>query len=195
MPISSETFGEGMKRLRNAFNRTISDKVIDGWFQEIKDGEENIFTATIKALIREDHYPNLGQFWARYHECEHRFGVKEKDVHGCPKCRNGYIHFIQYSHKSGVKHEVMAFCKICWPEKTKYVVDSNRTFDYVPGMEPWKHRPDVQVPRPAIPGLLHGLHEKMADGATDWEKEDKEAWRIHDQAVEQHEAQGKDWTG
>lgn len=193
MPISSEIFGEGMKRLRNAFNRTISDKVIQGWFEEIKDREENIFNATIKALIREDHYPNLGQFWARYHELEHRFGVKDKEDHGCSKCVNGYVHFIQYSHKSKAKHDVTAFCKACWPEKTSYVVDPDNSFEYQPGLEPWKHRPDVLVPTAAIPGLLHDLHEKM-NNDTDWGKEIDDAWKMHDQAVEQQDGKGKDWT-
>ena len=181
--IEREDFASGMRRMCNAFNRTVSEKVMDGWFEEIKEKELNLFNATIKTLIRGDKYPNLGQFWAAYNNSEIVFGVKEKDERGCSKCKDGIIYFIETIWKTGEKVNVVGFCKDCWPEKTRHTVDPNKDFQYQPGTEPWNHQSRAVVPRALIPEMLRDLHAKMEDPNTDWEKEEKIAWEQHDAAV------------
>ena len=79
MTISFEDFGVEMNRLGNAFNRTISKKVIDGWYREIQEKDERVFRATITELLKLDSYPNLGQFWSRYHVVATKFINKTDD--------------------------------------------------------------------------------------------------------------------
>ena len=190
MSLDIEVFREGMKRLANAFNRTVSTKIIDGWFDELERCDENVFVAAIKGCIREDHYPNLGQFWARYNEVSHRVGTKDKEVHGCDKCCNGYVHFLQFDYKSKAEHEVVAFCKSCFPEMRRNTTEGDLTFKYVPGTEPFLNQDgDVMIPRFTVPAMLQDLTKLMFDPTTDWEHEIRKAEQQHQNAVKHYRKQ------
>lgn len=183
--IDREKFAHGMKRLTASFNRSISEKIIEQWFNELEECNPKVFDSTIETLMKKDHYPNMGEFWATYRECGVSAGIVDKSKRGCEKCCDGYIIFMRKAYKDTDElYEYMGFCRTCWPEKKKYTLDPNRSYDYAVGFEPWIWNAKKNIiPRHVTHGMIQELNDKMKSKGVDWEKETEEAQAFHERAV------------
>lgn len=168
--ISEQQFIEHMQNLEASFVRSLSAKVKDGWFNEVKQCGFPVFKAAMRKLMLGDKFPHFGQYWAVYNMVKTDMQGAEEVQRGCDGCRYGYIHYRVFDKTLDRKIDYTGSCRRCCPER-KRTLDPNQPYHYQPGMEPWRVKKSVPIPPETAKAMIQELIEKMNRGGINWEKE------------------------
>ena len=173
--ITETLFKKCFSKIEASFSRGISEKIKEGWYEEVMQSEPYPFTIAMNRLKMGDKFPHFHDFWVYYNLASGK--ITDEAERGCPDCRKGYLHFIQEGY------DVTALCGVCWPDN-KMAQDLKSDREYQVGMEPWKTKKTVIIPREIFHAMLSELLDKMKRGGVDWKAETEEAWALHEKAVQ-----------
>jgi len=158
--ITRESFVKQFDQLAASFNRAMSAKHLDAWYEEVEARDPHLFIKACTKLKYGDRFPNFASFRAAYLEARAaRDHGKPTVVSGCEWCHEKLVIWEDGDYTRSGR------CHFCYPKEMANVVDPKK-IDADPKLNLIKpmQESDKAIPREALQELLGFLGE---DGGID----------------------------